>query len=117
MKAALGFAALVLCWISCLNAGLASLCHSAFWGKKLESKYLVEVTMTTSLTHKHLVYETALPKPYRIVHVDPNGDGDDAENPDDMDWINRGHEEKARRRTRLKITVDEENQIHEVECG
>ncbi|KAJ1865384.1 hypothetical protein LPJ78_002721 [Coemansia sp. RSA 989] len=95
----------------------SSLCHSAFWGKKLESKYLVEVTMTTSLTHRHLVYETSLPKPYRIVHVDPDGNGDDAENPDDMDWINRGHEEKARRRTRLKITVDEENQIHEVECG
>ncbi|KAJ1798003.1 hypothetical protein LPJ77_006538, partial [Coemansia sp. RSA 2523] len=63
----------------------------------------------------HLVYETSLPKPYRIVHVDPDGDGDDAENPDDMDWINKGREERAKRMIRLKITVDESNQVHEVE--
>ncbi|KAJ1797971.1 hypothetical protein LPJ77_006544, partial [Coemansia sp. RSA 2523] len=63
----------------------------------------------------HLVYETSLPKPYRIVHVDLDGDGDDAENPDDMDWINKGREERAKRMIRLKITVDESNQVHEVE--
>ncbi|KAJ2226992.1 hypothetical protein IWW45_007213 [Coemansia sp. RSA 485] len=95
----------------------ASLCHSAFWGSKLRNKYLVEVTMTTSLKHRtqHLYYETALPKPYRIVHQEE--DGDDAEDADDMSWVNRGHEEKAKRMIRLKITVDDVNQVQEVECG
>ncbi|KAJ2145417.1 hypothetical protein IW142_002593 [Coemansia sp. RSA 564] len=83
----------------------------------LQDKCLAEVTKTTSLKHKHLVYETSLPKPYRIVHVDPDGNGDDAENPDDMDWINKGREERVKRMIRLKITVDESNQVHEVECG
>ncbi|KAJ1772052.1 hypothetical protein EV179_001345 [Coemansia sp. RSA 487] len=92
-----------------------SLCHSAYWGTKLENRYMVEITMTTSLTHHHLVYETALPKPYRIVHMDE--DGDDAEDPDDLAWINRGHEEKAKRKFRLKVTVDDQHQVQEVACG
>ncbi|KAJ2472425.1 hypothetical protein GGI02_001581, partial [Coemansia sp. RSA 2322] len=77
--------------------------------------YLMEVTMTTSMTHRHVVYETSLPKPYRIVHQQE--DGDDAEDPDDMSLVNEGHEEKAKRRIRLKLTVDEKNQIQEIECG
>ncbi|KAJ2770549.1 hypothetical protein IWQ57_002613 [Coemansia nantahalensis] len=113
----LGTAAVALALAAAPNAALGSLCHSAYWGSRLQNKYLVEVTMTTTLNHRtnHLVYETALPKPYRIVHVD--ADGDDAEDADDMSWVNRGHEEKARRPIRLKITVDENNQIGEVECG
>ncbi|KAJ2836778.1 hypothetical protein J3B02_006472 [Coemansia erecta] len=73
--------------------------------------------MTTSLKHRtqHLYYETALPKPYRIVHQEE--DGDDAEDADDMSWVNRGHEEKAKRMIRLKVTVDDVNQVQEVECG
>ncbi|KAJ1722893.1 hypothetical protein LPJ53_002723 [Coemansia erecta] len=94
-----------------------SLCHSAFWGSRLQNKYLVEVSMSSTMSHRtaHLYYETALPKPYRIVHQDE--DGDDAEDADDMSWVNRGHEEKAKRRIRLKVTVDDRNQIQEVECG
>ncbi|KAJ1855944.1 hypothetical protein LPJ76_002891 [Coemansia sp. RSA 638] len=107
----------IACWALGIGTALCSMCHSKYWGSMLQDKYLVEVTMSTSLKHRHLVYETSLPKPYRIVHVDPEGDGDDAENPDDMDWINKGHEEKAKRMIRLKITVDEANQVHEVECG
>ncbi|KAJ2290596.1 hypothetical protein IW141_003183 [Coemansia sp. RSA 355] len=94
-----------------------SLGSPVYWGSMLQDKCLAEVTKTTSLKHKHLVYETSLPKPYRIVHVDPDGNGDDAENPDDMDWINKGREERVKRMIRLKITVDESNQVHEVECG
>ncbi|KAJ1879862.1 hypothetical protein LPJ57_002596 [Coemansia sp. RSA 486] len=103
--------------LALLEPSCASLCHSAFWGSKLRNKYLVEVTMTTSLKHRtqHLYYETALPKPYRIVHQEE--DGDDAEDADDMSWVNRGHEEKAKRMIRLKITVDDVNQVQEVECG
>ncbi|KAJ1729029.1 hypothetical protein LPJ61_003721 [Coemansia biformis] len=92
-----------------------TLCHSAYWASRLENKYLVEVTMTTSLKHRHLVHETELPKPYRIVHN--NEDGDDGDNPDDMSWVKHGHEEKARRMIRLKVTVDENNRVDEVECG
>ncbi|KAJ2811522.1 hypothetical protein FBU31_003507 [Coemansia sp. 'formosensis'] len=75
----------------------------------------MEVTMTTSMSHRHVVHETSLPKPYRIVHQEE--DGDDAEDEDDMSWVNRGHEEKAKRRIRLKLTVDDKHQIQEVECG
>ncbi|KAJ2513152.1 hypothetical protein H4217_006492 [Coemansia sp. RSA 1939] len=98
-----------------VQGSYGSMCHSAYWKSKLDNKYMVEVTMTTSLSHHHLVYETALPKPYRIVHMDE--DGDDAEDPDDLVWINRGHEEKAKRKNRLKITVDDQNQVQEVTCG
>ncbi|KAI9503644.1 hypothetical protein GGI25_002769 [Coemansia spiralis] len=110
-----------LLWFTALLVTVTSrlvhctLCHSAFWSSKLGNKYLVELTMTTSLTHHHLFYETSLPKPYRIVHMDE--DGDDAEDPDDLSWVNRGHEEKAKRNIRLKVTVDDQHQIQEVACG
>ncbi|KAJ2712336.1 hypothetical protein H4R19_002810 [Coemansia spiralis] len=113
----LGTLVLVFALTAAPEAALGSLCHSAYWGSRLQGKYLAEVTMTTTFTHRtnHIVYETALPKPYRIVHGDE--EGDDAEDPDYMSWVNRGHEEKAKRRIRLKITVDEHHQIGEVECG
>ncbi|KAJ1936476.1 hypothetical protein FBU59_005039 [Linderina macrospora] len=76
---------------------------------------MVELDATSSITHRHRVYETALPKPYKIVHQEE--DGDDAEDPDDMSYVNQGHEERATRRHRLKVTVDEKNQVVEVECG
>ncbi|ORX69626.1 hypothetical protein DL89DRAFT_267806 [Linderina pennispora] len=93
----------------------ASICHSQYWGSRLMDKYMVELEATSSITHKHVVYETALPKPYKIVHQDE--DGDDAEDPDDLSMINEGHEVRAKRRHRLKVTVDDKNQIVEVECG
>ncbi|KAI8326352.1 hypothetical protein GQ54DRAFT_307582 [Martensiomyces pterosporus] len=113
MKTIAGFVAAA----TSIFAGLAggSLCHSAFWGSKLRDKYLVEISATTSITHRHLVYETSLPKPYKVVHM--NEDGDDAEDPDDLSWINLGHEEKAKRLIRLKVTVDDHNQIMDIACG
>ncbi|KAJ2449019.1 hypothetical protein GGF42_004906 [Coemansia sp. RSA 2424] len=101
--------------VALLHVASGSLCHSAYWGSKLQNKYLMELTMTGSLSHRHVVYETSLPKPYRIVHQEE--DGDDAEDADDMSWVNRGHEERAKRRIRLKLTVDDKHQIQEIECG
>ncbi|KAJ2015643.1 hypothetical protein GGI06_003260 [Coemansia sp. S85] len=101
--------------VALLHFASASLCHSAYWGSKLQNKFLMEVTMLSTMKHRHVVHETSLPKPYRIVHQEE--DGDDAEDADDMSWVNRGHEEKAKRRIRLKLTVDDRNQIQEVECG
>ncbi|KAJ2778439.1 hypothetical protein H4R18_004599 [Coemansia javaensis] len=115
VSAATAAAAAAALMLGAAAPAAASMCHSAYWASRLENKYIVEVTMTTSMKHRHVFYETALPKPYRIVHV--NEGGDDAEDADDMSWVNRGHEEKARRNIRLKITVDDANQVHEVECG
>ncbi|KAJ2743478.1 hypothetical protein GGI20_003701 [Coemansia sp. BCRC 34301] len=109
------FNASALAAVALLHVATASLCHSAYWGSKLQNKYLVELTMSETPNHRHLVYETSLPKPYRIVHQEE--DGDDAEDADDMSWVNRGHEEMAKRRIRLKLTVDDKHQIQEVECG
>ncbi|KAJ1894638.1 hypothetical protein GGI09_006760 [Coemansia sp. S100] len=104
-----------LATLALMHVASGSLCHSAYWGSKLQDKYLMEVTMTSSMSHRHMVYETSLPKPYRIVHQEE--DGDDAEDADDMSWVNRGHEERAKRMIRLKLTVDDRHQIQQVECG
>lgn len=97
---------------------LGSLCHSNYWDSQLSDKYLVELSMTSTMHHKsrHMVYETQLPKPYRVVHEDEDGDNDGVDQ-DDLAWMNRGYEARAKNRARLRVTVDHHQQVQGVECG
>ncbi|KAJ1896754.1 hypothetical protein LPJ66_003800 [Kickxella alabastrina] len=85
-------------------------------GPKLQDKFLVEATMISSIKHQHIYYETALPKPYKIVHQDEDGNNSDLDL-EDLKWMSRGLEGKTKRMIRLKVTVDENNRVQEVECG